>query len=123
MKTAKELMNSPVMTIDASKSVKEAANLMTEKKISSLVVTENDKALGVVTEKDFVVKFCTGDSSTSEVKVGQLASKGLISVRPEQNIGEVTKMFDQKRIRHVFVMENNKPIGIITIKDLLDKIF
>lgn len=127
MTTAEKFMSKPIQTIAYSESVKEAAKQMKKQKVSSLIVKKNNKPYGMVTERDFVHKFCTKKNDPDSVKVGELASRRLLTVEPETRINEVCKMFDKKNIRHVVVEEKSgssrKVVGVITISDILKKVF
>ena len=70
-----EIMSSHVVTINSDKSALDAALLMKEKRISSLIVQDNDELLGIITERDFVKRVCANDRVSSEVKISELMSK------------------------------------------------
>jgi signal-transduction protein with cAMP-binding, CBS, and nucleotidyltransferase domain len=127
MKTVKDFMSAPAQTISFDSSIQEAAKLMKDRVISSLIVLDGNKTtskpVGIVTERDFVQKFCTKNSLSKDAKIGDICSKKLFTIPPETEIKDVCKMLDKKHIRHVIVANSTKVLGIITIRDILDKIF
>src|SRR6266508_3369740 len=68
-------MTKNVISIDEGITANEAAKIMTEKRISSLIVERGNVPIGIITEKDFVKKICTKDLICSKVKVGTIMSK------------------------------------------------
>ncbi|MDW0323398.1 MAG: CBS domain-containing protein [Nitrososphaeraceae archaeon] len=67
-----DIMTKNVISIDEGITAKEAANIMTEKRISSLIVERENVPIGIITEKDFVKKICNKDLVSSKVKVGKI---------------------------------------------------
>jgi CBS domain-containing protein len=123
MKTAKDFMSTPARTIEISKSILDASKVMKNSKISSLIVTEKNIPKGIITENDVVIKFAVLNKLPSEIEVRKICSLGLISVSPETEMKDVCKMFDKKNIRHIAVIKNDKLIGVLTMGDIMNKIF
>lgn len=122
--TVSDLMRKKVVTIKESASVQEAANKMKEKNVSSLVVVdENGRPLGLITERDLVRKVCIRDVHTSKVINREIMSSPLITVKSKSLSSEAVDIMLQNNVRHLLVIDNessediNKPIGIITPLD------
>jgi len=118
----KNIMSSPPIKINKNASVQEAAKLMFNNRIGSvLVVDDEDKLVGIVTERDLVYLVATGKTGISnEYPVWQIMTENPITVRPEETISDaITKMKDIK-VRHLPVVdENGKPIGVISMRDVI----
>ena len=85
-----QIMTRHVVTINSAKSALDAALLMKEKRISSLIVQNNDdKSLGIITERDFVKKVCADDKKSSEVKISELMSKIQTFAEPDTPVDVV----------------------------------
>lgn len=117
-------MRKKLVTIKESASVQEAANKMKEKNVSSLVVVdENGRPLGLITERDLVRKICIRDVYTSKVINKDIMSSPLITVKSKSLSSEAVDIMLQNNVRHLLVIDNessedvNKPIGIITPLD------
>ena len=122
--TVKDLMRKKIETIKESASVQQAANKMKEKNVSSLVVVdENGRPLGLITERDLVRKVCIRDVYTSKVINKDIMSSPLITVKSKSLLSEAVDIMLQNNVRHLLVIDNessedvNKPIGIITPLD------
>ena len=122
--TVSDLMRKKLVTIKESASVQEAANKMKEKNVSSLVIVdENGRPLGLITERDLVRKVCIRDVYTSKVINKDIMSSPLITVKSKSLLSEAVDIMLQNNVRHLLVIDNessedvNKPIGIITPLD------
>ena len=113
-----EIMSSHVFTINSDKSALDAALLMKEKRISSLIVQDEDELLGIITERDFVKRVCANDRVSSEVKISELMSKIQTFAAPDTPVDVAVQRMINNRIRRLPVISNGKVIGIITVTDL-----
>jgi CBS domain-containing protein len=113
-----EIMSSHVVTINSDKSALDAALLMKEKRISSLIVQDKDELLGIITERDFVKRVCANDRVSSEVKIFELMSKIQTFAAPDTPVDVAVQRMINNRIRRLPVISNGKVVGIITVTDL-----
>ena len=116
MPTVKDLMTKNVLTIDATKTVIEAAVLMSQNDVGDLVVMENNTPVGIVTERDFVRRVLAVGKSTS-TRVSEVMSTPLRVIDPEAPIKEAARRMVNKGIRRLVVLKDNKLVGIITATD------
>src|SRR5919201_6316017 len=119
--TINSIMRKQLETIDGIASVQQAARKMKDKNVSSLVVIdENGKPQGLVSERDLVRKVCTTDVPISAVTNKEIMSSPLITISSRSSPSEAADMMLQHNVRHLLVVDNdnvNKPIGIITPLD------
>ena len=122
--TVSDLMRKKLVTIEESASVREAANKMKDNNVSSLVVVdENDKPQGLITERDLVRKVCIHDVPASKIINRDIMSSPLISIESKSSQSEAVDIMLQNNVRHLLVVDNessenvNKPIGIVTPLD------
>jgi CBS domain-containing protein len=119
--TINSIMRKQLETIEGTASVQQAARKMKDKNVSSLVVVdENGKPQGLVSERDLVRKVCTIDVSISTVKNKEIMSSPLITISSRSSPSEAADMMLQHNVRHLLVVDNgnvDKPIGIITPLD------
>ncbi len=113
-----EIMTKQVVTIDSDRSALDAALIMKEKRISSLIVQENDNPVGIITERDFVKRVCANDRKSSEVKIAELMSKIQTFADPNTPVDVAVQRMINNRIRRLPVINNGKVVGIITVTDL-----
>jgi CBS domain-containing protein len=114
-----QIMTRHVVTISPNRSALDAALLMKENRISSLIVQDKDnKSLGIITERDFVKRVCAEDKKSSEVKIYELMSKIQTFAEPETPVDVAVQRMINNRIRRLPVISDGNVIGIITVTDL-----
>ncbi len=110
-------MKNQVVTVDSAMSVMDTARIMDDAGIGCVVVIENNIAVGIVTERDFVKRVVSrGIPLTTPIK--KIMSSPLIVVNPEENIWEVAELMKQRRIHKVPVVHQDLLVGIVTATDL-----
>jgi CBS domain-containing protein len=115
--SVKDIMKHQVVTVNSAMSVMDTAKMMDDAGIGCVVVIENNIAVGIVTERDFVKRVAArGIPMTTPIK--QIMSSPLIVVNPEENIWEVAELMKQRRIHKVPVVHQNLLVGIVTTTDL-----
>ena len=116
--SVKEIMNPNVVSLPSSASIKEAAELMSRQKIGSIVIIDENKPTGIITERDFVTKI-TLKSYSEDSKVSEVMSSPVIHVSSDQSAADVIDIMANKEIRKVPVIDDGKVIGIVTGTEFL----
>jgi CBS domain-containing protein len=111
-----------VWAIDPDASVFDAIAMMADKEVGALLVTEADKLVGVVTERDYARKVVLQGRSSKGTKIKDIMTSRVAYARPEQSVEECMAMMTEKRVRHLPVMDGEKLLGIISIGDLVKAI-
>ncbi len=114
----RDIMVKDVLTISENDTALKAAQLMTEKGVSSLIVLSDDQPIGIVTERDFIKKICLKELKLSNVRVGDMMSRIRTSASPDIPIDVAVQRMVNNRIRRLPIFENGKVVGIITVTDL-----
>ncbi len=96
----------------------ECATKMNELGVGALLVMENEKLVGIISERDLIRKLLGTSNDPKAVKVAELMTKDPITVLPSMTVQEAMKMITEKRFRHLPVVENGKLHGVISIGDL-----
>jgi CBS domain-containing protein len=107
------------ITVSPDTSVIEALKLMAEKNIGSVIVTNGDHYLGIVTERDYSRKIVLRGKNSSETKVSEIMSSDLPAVTPADSIEHCMELMTTKNIRYMPVFENNKLAGIVSMSDVV----
>lgn len=119
------MMTKRLETVHETASIQEAAKKMKDNNVSSLVVVDDEcKPQGLVTERDLVRKVCINDVRTSSVTNKDIMSSPLITIDSNSSASVAVDMMLQNNIRHLLVVDisnSNNPIGIITPLDLRDE--
>jgi signal-transduction protein with cAMP-binding, CBS, and nucleotidyltransferase domain len=116
-----EIMTEKLESINILNTAREAATKMAEKNVGSLVVLDDEgKALGIVTERDLARKICTTDRNSDSVTVGQIMTSQVISIEHDYSLEEAANIMVERKVRHLLIVgENKEPLGIITPTDLV----
>jgi CBS domain-containing protein len=113
-----DIMQRDVVTVGAGDTFTEAAKVLRDHRISSVVVKGDEGPAGIVTERDFVSLLADGlDPATTNV--GQRMSRDLATVKPKTDIAEAARTMAERGIRHLPVVDRGKMVGIISIRDLM----
>ena len=116
--SVKELMIKNVISVESSDSLQNVAKKLYLKRVGSAIVMENDKPVGIITNRDIVN--CIGSFDMSlESPASKIMSSPLIYVNPDESIIEVAEIMTSKNIRKIPVIVNNKVLGIISASDLV----
>ncbi len=113
-----DIMKKKMISIDETKTIKEAASLMNEAKIGSIIITKDDIPVGILTERDFVTKIAVEEIPLS-VSLSQVMIKPLLVVAPNQTVWEAAEIMKNMQVHRLAVQEGNKIIGMVTTTDLV----
>ncbi|MFH1073306.1 MAG: CBS domain-containing protein [Nanoarchaeota archaeon] len=117
----RDWMTSPVMSVHPEENVQDIAVLMDKNDIGAVVVmTESQQLCGILTQRDLIAKVLSKGKDAKATSAKDIMSKEVITVTPEASLLEVSKMMNKYHIGNVVVLENNKVVGIITARDLIE---
>ena len=111
---------SGIWTIPPDATVFEAIQMMAEKNVGALLVTDQGKLMGVVSERDYTRKVAIKGKSSKELKVREILSPKVIHATPGHSVEECMRMMTEHRIRHLPVLDGDKIAGVISIGDLVN---
>jgi CBS domain-containing protein len=118
MQRVREVMTENPVALPKDASIVEAARLMREKGIGDVIVTDGERAEGIVTDRDIVVRAVAEGTDPSQVRVGEVLSRDLATVSPDDPVEQVIALMREKAIRRVPVVESGRPVGVVSIGDL-----
>ena len=111
-----------VWAISPQATVYEALELMANKNIGALVVTENGKLVGILTERDYARKVVLLGRSSKSTTVAELMSTDVVCVTRDDTIEHCMGLMTEKRTRHLPVLEDGRLLGLISIGDIVKAI-
>ena len=114
-----EVMNKAVIVMDINSDIPAIAREMVSRDAGSVIITKSNKAMGIITERDFVKGIVTEDKKPSEVKASEILSTPLITVEPETSIIEASEIMLKANVKRLPVLENGRVIGVISNTDIL----
>ena len=113
---------SDVYSITGDLTVLDALKAMGEKNIGALLVVEDGKLLGILSERDYARKIILKGKSSNDTLVKEIMTEKVISVSPEDNIEKCMELMSEKHIRHLPVMTGERVTGVISITDVVTAI-
>lgn len=116
--TVKSIMTKDVISVTKSDFIKKAIDLMAKKNIGAVIVTENGKPVGLLTERDVMKKVCP-ERLCEKVRAEEIMSKPLITIEADASLGQAAMLMMKKDIRRLLVQEKGEVVGIITQKDVI----
>jgi CBS domain-containing protein len=115
----RDVMTPNPRTIEPSATVQEAAKLMRDLDVGPIPIVENGSVSGIVTDRDIVLNVVAEGKDPSATTVGQIASRDLITVDPEQTLDEALRLMGQHQIRRLPVCEEDgRLVGIVAQADI-----
>lgn len=108
-----------LLKIDGGAPVIEAVKRMVDANVGSLLVTEDDDIVGIVTERDYLRRVALEGRDENEAAVSEIMSAPLVVVSPETTIEECMALMTERRIRHLPVVEDDEVVGLVSIGDLV----
>ena len=118
-KKLSKIMIEDVVTIRPGATVRQAAELMNLHEIGCLLVVDQEKPVGIITERDILKRAICKCKSSQKTKVRDLMSKPLITASPQMHAGEAAKLMLEWNIKKLPVVESGGLAGLVTITDLL----
>src|ERR1017187_8970056 len=109
-----------IWAIAPDTTVFEAIQIMDAKNVGALLVTENEKLVGLISERDYTRKVALKGKSSRELRVREILSEHVVRVSPNHSIEECMKLMTEHRVRHLPVLDGEKIIGVISIGDLVN---
>lgn len=120
MLIVKDVLTRKVVTATLDTPVREISQMMTDKRIGSVFITDaSGKMVGIVTESDVVRKIVAADRIPYVTPASEVMSSPLISIDIEESVYRAQELMDQKRILHLAVMEKEEIVGMVSIRDLI----
>jgi CBS domain-containing protein len=113
-----DIMHSDVKTVGAEETFADAARVLHEHHISSVIVQGETGPAGIVTERDFVNVVADG-LDPAATTIGDRMTRELATVEPKTDIADAAALMGERRIRHLPVVDRGELVGIISIRDLL----
>jgi CBS domain-containing protein len=122
MPTAKELLATKgwggVVTVGPEVTVIEAARVMNDRRVGSLLVIEDEAVAGIMTEKDVVYRVVAAGKDPASVKVREVMTSSVICIQPDRPMEEIEAIMRQERVRHVPVVDGKALLGMLSIGDV-----
>ena len=118
--TVKDLMTPYPVVVDAATPVAQCARLMDDRDIGALGVMEEGQLVGVLTDRDIVIRAIAHDRDPATLTAGDLASRDVVAVSIDAPVEEAERRMRERAVRRLFIVaEDGRPLGILTVDDLI----
>lgn len=125
MKTVRQLLQQKsheVHTIGPDAPVLDALKAMAEREIGALVVLENGRLAGILSERDYARKVILLGKSSQDTAVREIMTSHVYTVRPDQTVGDCMGLMTDHRVRHLPVVDGERLVGVLSIGDLVKEV-
>ncbi len=119
MITARDIMSKRVITLESDVPASDIAKLMDKNKVSSIIVTKDNKPYGIISERDMVSKVVAQNKRPAEIRTTELMSSPLVVVSPLTPAEEVAEKMILNKIRRIVVSDDKQALGIVTVTDFI----
>jgi CBS domain-containing protein len=116
--TVRDVMTRDPITVPKTAPVAEAARLMKGQDIGDVVVTDDGRICGIVTDRDLVVRTLAEDRDPGGTKVGEVCSADPVTLPPDANVSEAVRVMREKAFRRLPISDNGRAVGIVSLGDL-----
>ena len=116
--SVRDAMTEDPRSIGASASVVEAARLMREDDIGSLPITDDEKLVGMITDRDITTRVVAEAADPTSMSVEDVYSRDLVSVEPDEDLDEALQLMARHQVRRLPVVENGRLVGIVAQADI-----
>ncbi len=123
MITVDRLMTRRVVSVAAGSSAIDAAKLMTNHKIGSVFVREQDRIVGIVTEPDIIRKVVGVDGVPYGIPVEDIMSSPVIGIDGRRSVTDAADLMERHGLRHLAILKDNSIVGILSVRDLLRPVY
>lgn len=117
-KSVAEVMTQNPVAMQQTSMLAEAAQAMRDSNIGDVLVMDDGKVCGIVTDRDIVVRGIAAGKDPKSTTLQDICSSDIVTIEPETKLGEAIQLMRDKAIRRLPVVENDKPVGMISLGDL-----
>ncbi len=114
----REVMTPNPVTLPVKATVIDAARQMKSEDIGDVVVLDGDRACGIVTDRDLVVRAVADGLDPNTTSLSDICTKDLVSLTPDDTVADAVELMRDKAIRRLVILEGNSPVGVVSIGDL-----
>jgi CBS domain-containing protein len=116
--TVRDVMTDRVVTVSSTASLMDASRAMADHDIGDVIVVDDGNVSGIVTDRDIVVRAIAKGSEPKTTSVGEVLSGQVQTLGPDASVGDAVRLMTEGAIRRIPVVEDGRPIGIVSIGDL-----
>jgi CBS domain-containing protein len=116
--TIRDVMSPQPRVVNAAATVREATQVMHREDIGDVLVLKADRTCGILTDRDIVVRVLAAGKDPARTRVGEVCSREVTTVAPEDSVGQGVRVMREKAIRRLAFVERGEIVGMLTIEDI-----
>jgi CBS domain-containing protein len=117
-KSVRDVMTLGVRTVEPSQSLAEAAEIMKGEDVGSVPVVEDGRLVGIVTDRDIVIRAVAERRDPQAVRVDEIASRDVVTVEAEQDLDDALALMARHQVRRLPVVEKERLVGMLAQADV-----
>jgi CBS domain-containing protein len=114
----RDVMTEDLVALPVDATVVDASREMDRRDIGDVLVVDGERLVGMVTDRDIVVRAVAQGRDPNEIRLGDVATTDIQTLTPDADLGEAVAIMRQAAVRRVPVVDGDRPVGIVTIGDL-----
>ncbi|MDH4140103.1 MAG: CBS domain-containing protein [Coriobacteriia bacterium] len=114
----RDIMTTRVVSMPRSATVTEAARMMRDERVGSVLIVENDKLVGILTDRQITHTVIADGLDPREVNVGDVMHEEFVPLEPEMDLLQALRLQRELAMRRLPVVENGTPVGIVSVSDV-----
>jgi CBS domain-containing protein len=118
MTQIRDVMTSNPTTCEPQASVVDAAKVMAQEDVGSIPIVESNRLVGVVTDRDIVIRVVAEGRDPQSVTIGDVASRDLVTVSPDDDLDRALQLMAENQVRRLPIVEGDKLVGIVAQRDV-----
>jgi CBS domain-containing protein len=116
--TVNEVMTSDPRTVEVGDNLVEAARVLAEADIGAVIVVEDGRVSGILTDRDIVVRAIAHGRDAGSTTVGEVCSSDVATLTPDQSVEDAVRSMRENDVRRLPVVQDGRPVGIVSLGDL-----
>ncbi len=114
----REVMTKDPITLDSGVTITEAAQAMRDSDVGNVIVRENGKICGIVTDRDIAIRAVAEGRNPAEMELKEICSRALVALGPTSSVDDAVRLMREQALRRLPVVDAGKPVGIVSLGDL-----
>ncbi len=115
-----EIMTKNPIAVNPSATAKDVAEKMKKENVGTVLVTDKGRLKGIVIDRQIITKVVAAGKDPAKVKVSEFMTESPVTASSDMDIEEASRIIGEKGFRRIPVVENGKPVGIISVADIVE---
>lgn len=114
----KEIMSQDIISLNSEDSIERAAQVMKQFDVGSIPVCNQDKLVGIVTDRDIALKSVATGQNSNKQKISEVMTSNPVTGTPDMDVHEAARLMSEQQIRRLPILQNNNLVGMVSLGDI-----